>query len=102
MLLTKSKKQVILLYGATLTGTLLGVVSSIINTRFMDTGDYGDVRYVQNILSFIASLLLFGYFLSGSRLLALSNDEYKSRRIRGCMVTILIAASTVLIVSCFI
>lgn len=102
MLLSKSKKQVILLYGATLTGTLLGVVSSIINTRFLDTGDYGDVRYVQNILNFIASLLLFGYFLSGSRLLALSSNESRSRRIRGCMVAILIVASTVLVISCFV
>lgn len=61
--------------------------------------DYGDVRYVQNILNFIASLLLFGYFLSGSRLLALSNNELRSRRIRGVMSLILILASTVLIIS---
>lgn len=88
-----------------MSGVFLGVLSSIINTNFMDPKDYGDVRYIQNIIGFIASLLLFGYFLSGSRLLALSNEETHSQRIRGAMVIILIIASLVLFVStgiCFL
>jgi len=99
---SKQRKQVVVLYISTLLGVLLGVLSSIINTRFLDTASYGDVRYVQNIINFIASLLLFGYFLSGSRLLALSNNEQYSRRLRGCLVLILLAAGSVLILSCFL
>ncbi len=102
MVISKQNKQVALLYISTLGGTLLGVVSSIINTRFLDTTSYGDVRYIQNIITFIASLLLFGYFLSGSRLLALSKSENKSRRIRGCMVIILIITSVILLLSCLL
>lgn len=98
--LSKNNKQVLVLYGATLIGILLGVISSVINTRFIPPSDYGDVRYIQNIINFIASLLLFGYFLSGSRLLALSNDEARSRRIRGVMVIILGITSIVLVLSC--
>ena len=97
---SKQQKQAVVLYVSTLLGVLLGIFSSIINTRFLDPGDYGDVRYVQNILNFIASLLLFGYFLSGSRLLALSDKEDYSRRIRGAMCVILGIASAVLIVAC--
>lgn len=89
MKFTKQTKQVVILYASTLSGVLLGVVASIINTRFLSPADYGDVRYVQNIINFIASLLLFGYFLSGSRLLAISSGESESRRIRGCMIVIL-------------
>lgn len=100
--LNKQNKQVVLLYISTLGGTLLGVLSSIINTRYLDTASYGDIRYVQNIITFVASLLLFGYFLSGSRLLALSSGEEKSRRIRGCMVVILAITSFVLLLSCAI
>lgn len=100
--LSKQNKQVAFLYISTLGGTLLGVVSSIVNTRFLDTAAYGDVRYIQNIISFVASLLLFGYFLSGSRLLALSQSEEKSRRIRGCMVIILAITSFFLLLSCLI
>ena len=97
MKFTKQTKQVVILYASTLSGVLLGVVASIINTRFLSPADYGDVRYVQNIINFIASLLLFGYFLSGSRLLAISSGEAESRRIRGCMIVILGGALVVLI-----
>ena len=78
---TKQSKQAILLYVSTLLGTLLGVLSSIVNTRFLSPEDYGDLRYVQNIINFISIILLLGYFQSGSRLLALSHDEKKSKKI---------------------
>lgn len=93
---TKEKKQVLILYGATLGSVFLGVFSSIINTRFGDPVDYGDVRYVQNIITFFASLLLFGFFLSGSRLLAISENENDSKEIRGIMFLILAVASCIL------
>ncbi len=99
-------KQAILLYISTLIGVLLGVLSSIINTHYLVPSDYGDVRYVQNIISFIASLLLFGYFQSGSRLLALSDNPAYTGRIKGVMVIILslsviVLCLTVLLVSFF-
>ncbi len=97
--LNKQNKQAVLLYISTLLGTVLGVLCSIVNTRFLDPVNYGDVRYVQNIIQFIASLLLLGYFLSGSRLLALSDSEDKSREIRGGMVFILAITSVILIFS---
>ena len=99
--ITKQQQQVVLLYGSTLIGIVLGVLSSIVNTRFIAPSDYGDVRYVQNIISFIASLLLFGYFLSGSRLLAVSNNETHSRRIRGAMVAILCLCGLILVLATF-
>lgn len=85
----KQHQQVIILYAATLIGLLLGVINSIINTRFLDPIDYGNVRYVQNIINFLGTILLFGYFVSGSRLLALSQSEQRSRQIRGCLIEIL-------------
>ena len=97
--MSKEKKQVAFLFAATIFGVFFGVLCSIINTRFLNPRDYGDVRYVQNIIQFVASLLLFGYFLSGSRMLALSKDEFRSRIIRGVMVLILLAASFVLALS---
>lgn len=96
--LSKQKKQVLVLYIGTLIGLVFGVFSSIINTRFVVPQDYGDVRYVQNAISLIASLLLFGYFLSGSRLLAISNSENKSRDLRGLLIIILLCAVAVLII----
>lgn len=95
--LNKQKKQVLLLYTTSAIGVVVGLLSSIVNTRFLEPADYGDVRYVQNIINFIASLLLFGYFLSGCRLLAISKDEERSRKIRGALIVVLGIASAVLV-----
>lgn len=89
MQLTKQNKQVIVLYASSVVGMLIGMLNSVLNTRALTPEMYGDVRYVQNIISFVSSLLLFGFFVSGSRLLALSKDEQYSRRIRGILCTIL-------------
>lgn len=97
MKLDKHSKQAIFLYVSTLLGTLLGVLSSIVNTRFLSPEDYGDVRYVQNIINFFSIILLLGYFQSGSRLLALSNSEKRSERIRGALVVILITTCLILL-----
>lgn len=101
MHISKSQKQVLLLYGSTLLGLIIGVISSVINTRSLSPELYGDVRYVQNIISFVSSLLLFGYFTSGSRLLAVSPNETYSRSIRGIMCCILtLAIVVVMLVMC--
>lgn len=97
--LNKEHKQVIILYSSTVLGVLVGIINSVINTRFLIPSDYGDVKYVQNIINFVASLLLFGYFLSGSRLLALSKSEEYSRRVRGVLVIILGIATLILALS---
>lgn len=89
MRFSKQQSQVILLYATTALGVLMGVLSSVINTRALEPDLYGNVRYVQNIIAFVSSLLLVGFFVSGSRLLALSKSEEYSRRIRGIMCVIL-------------
>ena len=96
MKVTQQKKQVVMLYASTLLGVLLGVLSSIVNTRFLPPAEYGDVRYVQNIINFVATFLLFGYFLSGARLMALSDDRNYVGRVKGMMLLILAGACVVL------
>ena len=95
--LSKQNIQVLYLYVATFLGSLLGFVTSIVNTRFLTEAEYGDVRYVQNLITLFASLLLFGYFLSGSRLLALSGTKEYSRKIRGAMVVVLVVCAAILL-----
>lgn len=89
MNLNKSKRQVILLYSCTIIGIFLGVLVSIVNTRFLDPSSYGDVRYVNNIIAFFSGIFLLGYFVSGSRLLALAKDKEEANRIKGGLVFIL-------------
>ena len=94
-----NKLQIIVLYSSTLIGTLLGVIVSVINTNTLLPNEYGDVRYIQNVISFISSILLLGYFTSGSRLLAISNNEADSRKIRGIMCVILCLTIFILSIS---
>lgn len=89
MNLNKSKQQVILLYSCTIIGIFLGVLVSIVNTRFLEPSSYGDVRYVNNIIAFFSGIFLFGYFVSGSRLLALAKDKDEANKIKGGLVFIL-------------
>ena len=91
-------QQVSVLYISSLLGILLGVLTSVINTRNLVPELYGNYRYVQNIISFVSSILLVGFFTSGSRLLALSKDEAYSRRIRGAMCTILGITNIILMI----
>lgn len=89
MNLGKSKKQIILLYSSTIVGVFLGILVSILNTRYLDPSSYGDVRYVNNIIAFFSGIFLFGYFVSGSRLLALSKNKEETNQIKGGLVFIL-------------
>ena len=95
-------QQVSVLYISSILGVLLGVLNSVINTRSLTPELYGNYRYVQNIISFVSSILLVGFFTSGSRLLALSKDEAYSRRIRGAMCTILGITNVILMIVMFV
>ena len=55
--LSKSTKQAILLYATTILGTVVGILASVINTRALSPIEYGDVKYVNNIIVFISGLI---------------------------------------------
>ena len=89
MQLLKSNRQILVLYSSTILGVLVGILISILNTRYLNPAAYGDVRYVNNLIQFFSGILLFGYFISGCRLLALAETPVKARQIKGILVTIL-------------
>lgn len=94
--LSKTKKQALSLYFSTIFGTGLGVLVSIVNTRNLSPADYGDVRYVVNLISFFSGIFLIGYFVSGSRLLALAKTRQEAQELKGVLFTVL--AITILFV----
>ena len=89
MRISKQNLQVLQLYGCSILAVLLGILSSVINTRFLSPSDYGDVKYVQNIANLMAVVLLFGYYMSGARLMALTDDKGRISRIKGAMLRVL-------------
>lgn len=94
---SREKKQVVLLYISSLGGVFLGLLSSIINTRFLDPSNYGDVRFVQNFANLGATILFLGFYISGSRLLALSTDTEEKRNICGALLRILALSALMLV-----
>lgn len=98
----KGRRQVIVLYVATFLGAILNFVASKVNTDFLSPSDYGDVKYVLNAIQLISWVVLFGWFLSGSRLLALSDNERQSARIRGALIVFLALAVSMLVLATFI
>lgn len=84
--------QTSLLFISSILGIGLGLISSILNTHFLTPEEYGNYRYVFNILSFGGSIFLFGYFVSGCRLLAVSKDLDFTKRLNGAMIVILAIA----------
>lgn len=89
MTLSKKGKQISVLYFSTLTGVLVGMLVSILNTRNLMPAEYGDVRYVNNIIQMLSGIFLFGYFVTGSRLLAIAKSKEEAAQIKGGLVTIL-------------
>ena len=89
MTLSKNNKQALVLYISTLSGVLIGMLVSILNTRNLAPSEYGDVRYVNNIIQMLSGFFLFGYFVTGSRLLAIAKDKEEASQIKGGLVTIL-------------
>lgn len=70
MRLNKNRKQAIVLYISTLFGIWVGMLVSILNTRHLAPAEYGDVRHFNNIIQMLPGIFLFGYFVTGCRLLA--------------------------------
>lgn len=101
MIISKHSKQVITLYFSTLSGVLIGMLVSILNTRNLAPGEYGDVRYVTNIIQMLSGIFLFGYFVTGSRLLAIAKNKEEASRIKGGLVVIL-AFTVLLMMACMI
>lgn len=99
--MSKGFKQVAILYAATFLGAVLNFVGSKINTDVLNTVEYGNVRFVMNIIQLLSWVVLFGWFMSGSRLLALSDDRRRSAQIRGALILFLLAAVMLLMLLTF-
>ena len=102
MILSKSKKQVLSLYISTVANIGLGVLISILNTRNLIPEDYGDVRYVSNLISLFSGFLLFGFFVTGSRLLAISKNRKEVQELKGVLFIILgVAVFLIMVIMLF-
>ena len=82
----KKTKQVFSLYSTTILGMILGVGVSIINTKLLGPKFYGDFKFLMHLFTFFVLFLTVGIFFSGSRLLAMEENEGSVKGIKGAMI----------------
>jgi O-antigen/teichoic acid export membrane protein len=89
-------KQASWLYAGMTGSLILGIVNSIVTARFLSPTGFGDYRYVLNVFQLFSSILYLGFYVSGSRLLAINNEQEIEKSIKGALVFISICLSIVL------
>ncbi len=75
---TKKKKQVFSLYSSMILNIVLGIVISIITTRYLGPKEYGVFTFLVNLLSIVPVLFTLGVFIATQRLVA--HNKYDSIR----------------------
>jgi O-antigen/teichoic acid export membrane protein len=76
--ITRKKKQVFSLYLSMILNIILGMIISILTTRYLGPKEYGIFQYLVNLLSIIPILFTLGVFIATQKLVA--HQKYDSLR----------------------
>ncbi|WP_289644549.1 oligosaccharide flippase family protein [Maribacter aestuarii] len=79
--------KIIALYGSSFINMVLGVLTSILNTRILGTASFGDLKFIETIVRFFASVTTAGFFVSITRLIAINNNKSYQKK---CWVFLLL------------
>lgn len=81
-------KQVLGLFSVNIIGIPIGIITSIVVTRYLGAQGYGDFKFIQSIFSFAIIIFTFGFFQAGNRALVLNNDKQKAKEYYGAELAI--------------
>lgn len=81
-------RQVIGLFTVNIIGIPIGIITSIIVTRYLGAQGYGDFKFIESIFSFAIIIFTFGFFQAGNRALVLNNDKQKAKEYYGAELAI--------------
>ena len=100
------KNGVILLYIATIIGVGFSFFSSVLNSRMLSKELFGDWKYIQNYLMMISYFVNFGFYYSGGRLIAATDDGkrisiFKGYMLLSCTAGLVIMLITTIVVGVF-
>jgi O-antigen/teichoic acid export membrane protein len=89
----KKSKQIISLYVSMVLGMIAGIIGSAIVTRMLGKEQFGDLKFIQNLCSFVLAFLTFGLFYSGSRVIAQGSNMARKQKLIGAMTVIAVVIS---------
>lgn len=81
-------KQVLGLFSVNIIGIPIGIITSIVVTRYLGAQGYGDFKFIQSIFSFAIIIFTFGFFQAGNRALVVNNDKQKAKEYYGAELVI--------------
>jgi O-antigen/teichoic acid export membrane protein len=99
---SQKSKQVISLYLVNIIGIPLGLITSMILTRYLGPKLFGDYSYLNGIFSLAMVIFNFGFFQAGNRALVLNDDEEKAKEIYGSVFIILLVLFLIMSLSLII
>lgn len=97
----KKAKQVVSLYNSMVWGIVIGIGVSVINTRLLGPQQYGNLKFLQTLFTFVASFPTLGLFVSGSRLLAQKKNETIKHELIGTLLVLAAIISLLLAIGLF-
>jgi len=96
----KDKKNlgVLLLYVSTIVGLGFNFLGSILNSKMLSKESFGDFKYIQSYLLLLNSVINFGFFQSGSRIIAVAENKKKGQIIKGYLLYLCVAGLIIMFV----
>jgi O-antigen/teichoic acid export membrane protein len=88
-------RQTGVLYISLVASLALGIIVSVINTRFMGPKAFGDFKFIQTIWSLSVIFMTLGLFTTGGNLLALKKTPAEEKPLLGGLLLIAIGMSLV-------
>ena len=76
-------KQVLALFSVNVIAIPIGIITSIVITRYLGAQGYGDFRFIHSIFSIAVIIFSFGFFQAGNRALVLNTDKQKAKEYYG-------------------
>ncbi len=80
------KNGVELLYIATIISVGFSFFGSVLNSRMLSKEIFGDWKYLQNYLTMISYFVNFGFYYSGGRLIAATDDKNRISKFKGYLL----------------
>ena len=95
----KRMKQISVLYSSTIIGIFIGLLTSVITTRFLGPENYGDYKFIHSVYSFFSLIISFGFSVSAGRLLADKINHDRRKELIGSSIIITSVLGVIFLVS---
>lgn len=92
-------RQIAMLFSVSLATMPIGIVISVVLSRYLGPDRYGDYQFLDNLFNLAALFFTLGFFYAANRALVLNNNPKKAREYFGAALVVLLALFLLLSIS---